>query len=95
MLDTSAFSGKPPALSAAQIASITRREILDIPSAPTVLINSANPPLKTEFQFLTSLNKMPIGSTWANVEVAFTYDGLSKVLAEPRTYQIRNFDYED
>lgn len=95
MLDTTALSGKPPALSAAQIAAITRREILDIPSAPTVLVNPVNPPLRTEFQFLTALNKMPPTGTWAHVEAAFTYDGLAKVLAEPRVYQLRSFDYED
>ena len=95
MLDTTTFSGKPPALGASQIATIPRREILDIPSAPTVLVNPVNPPLKTEFQFLTALNKIPPTGTWANVEAAFTYDGLAKVLAEPRVYQLRSFGYED
>jgi len=95
MADNTAFAGKPGALSTAQIASITRREILDIPSAPTILNTHGTPPLKSEFQFLAQLKKLPAGATWENVVTAFTYDGLAQVLAESRAYQVRNFDYEN
>jgi ABC-type nitrate/sulfonate/bicarbonate transport system substrate-binding protein len=95
LTDSGAFSGKAAALSTAQIANITRREILDIPSAPTILTSPGTPALKSEFLFLTNLKKLPAGGTWDKVATAFAYDGLARVLAEPRTYQVRSFDYEN
>lgn len=95
MLDTEAFSGKPVPLSIAQIAAITHREILDIPSAPVMLNSPGTPLLRTEFQFLTKLGKLPAGSQWDNVEAALTYDGLARVMAEARFFQLRTFDYEE
>lgn len=93
--DTAAFSGKAGTLSSAQVVAITRREILDIPSAPTILLVPKTPLLKNEFQFLTSLGKLPADAKWANVEMALRYDGLARVMADPRAYQLRSFDYED
>jgi NitT/TauT family transport system substrate-binding protein len=95
MADTTAFAGKSGPLSVSQIANITRREILDVPSAPTILSVAGNPPLKSEFLFLTALKKLPVDGTWENVATAFTYDGLARVLAEPRVYQVRSFAYEN
>jgi ABC-type nitrate/sulfonate/bicarbonate transport system substrate-binding protein len=95
MADGEAFSTKPATLSVSQISSITRRDILDIPSAPAILQTPAAPPLKTEFQFLSRLGKLPAGATWANVEKALAYDGLAQVLGDARTYQLRTFDYAD
>jgi len=95
MADAQALSGKVGSLSVAQIVSITQREILNIPSAPAILKSPGAPPLKQEFLFLTSLGKMPPGGTWDNVETAFTYDGLAKVMADPRKFQLATFDYED
>lgn len=95
LADGAAFSGKPVSLPVAQIAAITHREILDIPSAPTVLSSPGAPPLKNEFQFLTRLGKLPAGGKWENVEAAFGYDGLARVMAEARAFQTRSFDYED
>jgi NitT/TauT family transport system substrate-binding protein len=93
--DTAAFSGKPGTLSSTQVIAITRREILDIPSAPTILRIPGTSPLKNEFEFLTKLGKLPTDASWANVEMAFRYDGLAQVLANPRAYQLRGFNYED
>jgi ABC-type nitrate/sulfonate/bicarbonate transport system substrate-binding protein len=95
MADAQALSGKVGTLSVAQIASITKREILNIPSAPAILKSPGSPPLKKEFLFLADLGKMPPGGTWDNVETAFTYDGLARVMADPRRYQLATFDYED
>ena len=95
MADTAAFSGTPVRLSARQIASITRREILDIPSAPTLLFSRGVPPLQNEYDFLSKLGKLPPGAQWERVEKAFSYDGLAQVLMQARAYRLRDFDYED
>lgn len=95
MVDAEAFSGKPMSLSVAQIASITRREILNVPSAPVIPNNPAQPALKNEFQFLAKLEKLPAGAKRENLDAAFSYDGLARVMAEAQKYQLRSFDYED
>lgn len=94
MADGAAFSGRPASLIASQIAAITRREILDVPSAPAILRSPNTPVLKNEFEFLGKLGKLPPGATWENVEKALAYDGLARVLNEARSFQLRTFDYE-
>lgn len=95
LADGQAFSGKPPAIGVTQAVAITRREILDIPSAPAIPLSADNFPLRAEFQFLAKLGKLPTGARWENVQMAFGYDGLSRVLGDPRKYQTTFFDYED
>lgn len=95
MADAQALSGKVGTISVAQIASITQREILNIPSAPVVLKSAGAPPLMKEFLFLSGLGKMPPGGTWDNVDAAFNYDGLAQVMADPRKFQLTSFNYED
>jgi NitT/TauT family transport system substrate-binding protein len=94
MADTEAFSGKPSVLATGQIMGITRREILDIPSAPVILINPGAPVLKAEFEFLSRLSKLPATAQWLNLQNALAYDGLAKVLADPKAFQLRTFDYD-
>lgn len=95
MADTEAFSGKPAALSASQISGITRREILEVPSAPTILMRPGATPLKQEFDFAMKLGKLPAGGSWSAVEAALAYDGMARVLAEARAFQLHTFDYEN
>lgn len=95
MADTEAFSGKRPALSVAQVVAITRREILNIPSAPVISIAPGAVPLKGEFLFLSKLGKLPPGAKWANVEAAFGFDALASVMANPKQYRIADFDYAE
>lgn len=95
MADAKAFSGKTAALNVAQISSITRREILDIPSAPNILKNPAAPPLKSEFLFLSNLGKIPAAANVGNLATAFNYDGLSKVMSERRKFNIDRYDYRE
>lgn len=95
MADTEAFSGKPAALAATQIAGITRREILDVPSAPALVLRPGALPLKPEFEFLVKMGKLPPEATWSAVVAAFAYDGLGQVLAQAQTFQLRSFDYEN
>ncbi len=95
MAEGAAFSGRLPSSSASQIAAITRREILDIPSAPAIVFSTGATPLKSEFQFLSKLGKISPGARWEKLENAFSYDGLARVMADPGKYQIRAYDYAD
>ncbi len=95
MADARAFSGKPESLSMAEIATITRRDLLNIPSAPAIVFNPSQPPLKREFDFLLKQGKLPATAKWEEIENSFRYDGMAKVLAESRKYQTNSFDYED
>lgn len=92
--DTQAFAGKPGTLSIRQIAGITRREILDIPSAPALLAHAGAPMLKHAYDFLHQLGKLPAGAQWSRVEQAFAYDGVGQVLSDASGYQLNTFDYE-
>ncbi len=99
LADTQAFAGVPaaaaPPVTVAQIAAITRREILDVPSAPVVLFSPGAPPLRSEFQFLGKLGKLAPGAKWAEVEDALGYSGLAQVQAQARAFALRSFDYAD
>jgi ABC-type nitrate/sulfonate/bicarbonate transport system substrate-binding protein len=95
MADAKAFSGKATTLSATQISAITRREILDIPSAPSILKNPSAPPLKAEFLFLANLGKLPATANEQHLAAAFSYDGLSRVLSDRRKFQIDRYDYSE
>ncbi|MBK6999677.1 MAG: ABC transporter substrate-binding protein [Rhodoferax sp.] len=95
MADASAFSNKPESLSVTEIATITRRDLLNIPSAPAIVFNPNQPPLKHQFDFLVKQGKLPATAKWEEIENSFRYDGIAKVLAESRKYQINSFDYED
>jgi ABC-type nitrate/sulfonate/bicarbonate transport system substrate-binding protein len=95
LADGQALSGKPMTISITQIGAITRREILSIPSAPVILESHNTAPLANEYQFLSKLNKLPAGAKQENVITAFKYDGLARVLAEAKKYQLRTFNYQD
>lgn len=94
--DSQTFAGKVSAVTAQQIRVITRREILNIPSAPVILVApGAPPPLKSEYEFLEKLGKLPAKARWDNVASAFRYDGLGRVQSEPSKFKVHSFDYEE
>ncbi|MEI7613134.1 MAG: NrtA/SsuA/CpmA family ABC transporter substrate-binding protein [Betaproteobacteria bacterium] len=95
MAETESFSGKRETLSPDHVASITRREILNIPSAPTLVISAEAYPLTKEYEFLSKLGKLPSGAEWGKLKEAFAYPGLADVMSAPRKYRISDFDYED
>ncbi|MCF8167598.1 MAG: hypothetical protein K9J77_03175, partial [Rhodoferax sp.] len=77
------------------IVAITRRHILGITSGPVILRSPGAPhPLKSEHEFLLRLGKIPAGSQWDGVVQAFSHDGLARVLAGARKYQLRVYDYD-
>ncbi len=95
LADGQAFAGKPSGVSVAQGVAITRREILDVPSAPVVPIYEDRFPLQAEFQFLARLGKLPAGARWEHVKEAFSYDGINRVFGQASRYQTTVFDYGD
>ena len=93
--DAEQLTGKPGTLPIAQIVAITRREILNVPSAPAILSDPNAPPLKTEFDFLCGQKKIPVNGLWKNVETALSFNGLARIMAEKRKFQIYTFDYAE
>lgn len=91
--DSEAFSGNAPALTTAQVRAIVRRELLDVPSAPVLIDDDGPPRLKAEFDFLRRLGKLPANASWAQVESALGYDGLTTVLGNERRFRVTSFDY--
>ena len=95
MIDGELLTGRTPELSIAQGVSITRREILNVPSAPTILLDSKEQtPLSAEFAFLKQRGKISTANTGEHLLGSFAYDGLAQVNKDPRRYGIRSFDYE-
>lgn len=94
MAESAAFSGIAPALTSAQVRAITRRELLDIPSAPALLDGGGPPRLKAEFEFLRRLGKLPPTAGWAQVEAALAYDGLASVQSDERRFRLHTYDYQ-
>lgn len=92
--DGQKFSAMATEVSVSQVVAITRREILNVPSAPAILFTADNPPLQSEYKFLGEKGKIPNGGTWENVATALSYDGLTKVMSEARRYQLNTFDYQ-
>lgn len=93
--DAKAFSGKASTISDEQVARITRIDILNVPAAPVIPARLINPPLRSEFEFLRALGKLPANAQWSNVFAALRYDGLSLVMEKPQEYSLSVFDYAD
>lgn len=94
--DAEKFSSKKTSLPANQIVSITRREILNVPSAPVIISSPGAPlPLRSEFTFLKGQNKLPAEGDWENVVTALGYNGLERVMSDQRRYQTKRFDYAE
>ncbi len=92
--DGQAFTGAPIHMSVAQVAAVTRSGILDVPSAPVIIPSSGEPALKTEYELLKSLGKLPAQHSWDHVVSSFQYKGLSQVMQDPRKFELRKFNYE-
>jgi len=94
--DAESFSGRPSPLPAEKIVAITRRELLNVPSAPSIINNPKTPrPLLGEFGFLKRLNKLPADGEWSRVADALNNDLLPRVQTDPRRHETGRFDYRD
>lgn len=94
--EAKSFSGEASDLPLAKIADITRRDIINIPSAPSIIHNTkGSPPLFGEFEFLKRLGKLPVNADWQLVTKAVNSDVLSRVVTHPRQHETSRFDYRD
>ena len=91
--DAQDFSAKAGEIAPSQVIAITRRDILNIPSAPAILAPPGSPVLLSEFKFLKERGKIPADGQWENITEALGYRGLSQVMSEQRRYEIGTFDY--
>lgn len=93
--DGEAFTGEPRAIAVARAMDIARKDLLDVPGAPTVPVKvDGVPPLSREFDFLQSLGRLPASASQQQLSQAFGYDGLRKVQAAPQKYRIFQYEYE-
>lgn len=93
ILDAKAYSAKAGEIPASQVMAITRREILNVPSAPAIIAPPGSPALLNEFKFLKERGKIPQDGQWENITEALSYRGLSQVMGEQRRYEFYKFDY--
>ncbi len=93
LADGQAFAGKPIGLPIAEVVGSTRSGILNVPSAPSIIIPPGTSPLRGEYDLLQSLGKLPNDAQWEGIAASFQYEGLRQVMRDPRKYEIRRFDY--
>lgn len=93
--DGQAFSTLAADVPVGQVVAITRREILNIPSAPAIIFAAGDPPLLSEYKFLKAKGKIPEGGTWENIAAALAGDRLTNIMSESNRYQINTFNYRE
>ena len=92
--DGEAFTGKPSALPLAKAVEIVRKDLLDVPGAPTVPAKvDGMSPLIREFEFLQQMGRIGPDVSQERIQQAFGYTGLKQVQADPKKYRLFAFDY--
>jgi ABC-type nitrate/sulfonate/bicarbonate transport system substrate-binding protein len=94
LADSTAFTGAPIRLSVTQVVAVTRTGILDVPSAPVIIPAPGEPAMKVDYELLRSLGRLPANQRWENVVNSFQYRGLTRVMEQPRKFDLRRFEYE-
>lgn len=94
LADYEAYSGKIPSFSVDQVMAIALKEILSIPSAPAISTLAKNKPrLAEEFLFLKQSGKLADNSTLDQLQGAFAWGGLGRVLSAPKAYHLKEYRY--
>lgn len=92
--DGEAFTGQPRSLTPARAMDIARKDLLDVPGAPSIPERvDGVPPLHREFEFLRALGRLPAQAAPAQLTQALAYDGLRTVLSAPQKYRVYQADY--
>lgn len=96
LAETEKFNGEPAKVTAAKAIEIARKDLLEVPGAPSVptLVDGA-PPLSREFAFLKEQGRIAATVDDAFIRDAFAFDGLRKVQADPKKYRLFSFDYDE
>lgn len=88
--------GKPTGLSPQDVARTTSNDLLKIARSPAVPRQdlAENGSIHRAFSFLQGQGKIPAGVSWERIAASFDPALLNKVLADPKKYQLLQFDYE-
>ncbi|WP_129125283.1 ABC transporter substrate-binding protein [Geomonas oryzae] len=90
-----AFSGRNAEVTAADIAAITRSDLLDVPAAPLISAADRDPNsnLLREFDFLKSIGRIPANASRERVRSSIRPDLLESVLGRRSRFRLTTFDY--
>ena len=96
LAETEKFNGEPAKVTAAKAIEIARKDLLEVPGAPSIptLVDGA-PPLSREFAFLKEQGRIPPTVDESVIHEAFAFDGLRKVQGDPKKYRLFTFDYQE
>lgn len=88
--------GKPSGLSVQDVAKTTTEDILKIAHSPVVPRQdlSNNGSIHRAFTFLQGQGKIPANVPWEKIAASFDRTLIDKVLADPKKYQLLQFNYE-
>lgn len=88
--------GKPSELSVQDVAKTTTEDILKIAHSPMVprqdLANNGS--IRRAFTFLQEQGKIPANVPWEKIVASFDRTLIGKILADPKKYQLLQFNYE-
>lgn len=88
--------GRPTGISPQDMARTTTNDLLKLAHSPGIPRQdlAKNGSIRRAFAFLQGQGKIPAGVTWARIAASFDRTLIDKVLADPKRYQLLQFDYE-
>lgn len=89
--------GKPSGISLQDMARTTTNDLLKIAHSPGVPRQdlAKNGSIRRIFTFLQKQGKLPASASWEHIAASFDRTLLDKVLANPKKYQLLQFDYDN
>lgn len=89
------LTGKPPRLTAAEVAKITNSDLLAIPGAPLLPAGEGKngSPLNRTFLFMQQQGQVPANLSWQTISNRMHPATLREVSADPSRYMLNQFSY--
>jgi len=89
------LTGKPPQLTAAEVAKITSSDLLAIPGAPLLPAGegSSGSPLQRTFSFMQKQDQVPAHLNWQTISSRMQPAVLREISANPSRYMLNQFSY--